>query len=143
MDKKKFIADVRLRLAGFGFPVSVAPGASDDMFVEFSYEKVMNQIRHRINRGSIPKGLYEIAVDMVVAEYLFMKDSLGQIDKDNGNYDITASAKKIQDGDTNVEFSSSKEAEQASDPAIKFANLLDYLRRGNGTDFTHYRAMLW
>lgn len=141
MNKVKFIADVKLRLAGFGFPVK--PGGSDDMFIEFSYEKVVNQIKHRINRSSIPKGLYEIAVDMVCAEYLYMKDGLGQIDKEAGDYDITASAKKIQDGDTNVEFSTSAAAEAASDPAVKFAALLDYLRHSNGTDFTHYRRMLW
>lgn len=122
------------RLASFGYTVTEA----DSWVIGFLIEKVENHIKNSCNILSVPDGLYQVAVDMVVGNFLFEKkavnaDSLAGID-------LSAVVKQIQEGDTNVSFAvgeGSKTPEQRLDAVISW--LMTYGEK----DFVTYRCISW
>lgn len=73
----RMLEDVKKRLGSLGISVSGEPSNSDDLILSFTIDKVANHINNQTNLMSIPKGLEEIAIDMVVGEFLFLKKAWG------------------------------------------------------------------
>jgi hypothetical protein len=126
--------DVIKRLQSFGYTVTEA----DSWVLGFIIDKVENHIKNSCNILEIPDGLYQVAVDMAVGNFLFEKkavsaDSLAGID-------LSAVVKQIQEGDTSVSFAlgeGSKTPEQRLDAVISW--LIGYGEK----DFVKYRCIVW
>ncbi|WP_400194616.1 hypothetical protein [Lysinibacillus telephonicus] len=130
------LEDVKKRLSSLGITVSSEPSSSDNFILSFTIDKVTNHIKNQTNLSSIPNGLKEIAIDMVVGEFLLTKKSMGQLDIATLNFDLMA--KQVQDGDTNVTFA----VNENTTPEAQFNTFLNYLRH-NDTDFARYRVLVW
>ncbi|ODV55460.1 hypothetical protein [Lysinibacillus fusiformis] len=128
--------DVKARLKSLGISVSSEPNSPDEVMLSFCIIKVTNHINNQTNLSEIPQGLHEIAVDMVVGEFLYTKKSMGALSVET--LDFEAIVKQIQEGDTNTVFA----IEANSTPEAKFNAFISYLQH-NETDFVRYRVMLW
>lgn len=127
---------VKQRLTDFGFPVSNEPGNLDNNLLAFAIEKVEFYIQVRTNLKLIPDELTNVAVDMVVGEFLFTKHSSGQLDL--SHIDFEAVVKQVQDGDTNVTYAVS----DSYSPEALFNNLITVLRHGE-VKWSDYRVIKW
>lgn len=126
------LEDVTARLASFGYTVT----QGDAWMLNFIIAKVENCIKTECNLGLVPDGLHNIAVDMVVGEFLLSKKSTGQLT----GIDISAVEKSIQEGDTTVTFaigSGDKTPEKRLDELILF--LMEYGK----SSFISYRTFSW
>lgn len=130
------LEDVKKRLESLGIPVSSAPTSADDVILKFTIDKITNVIKNQTNLSEIPNGLHEIAVDMVMGEFLLAKKTMGQLDIGTLNFELVA--KQIQDGDTNVSFAVSEK----TTPEGQFNAFVNYLRH-NDVDFVKYRVLTW
>lgn len=128
--------DVVMRLSALGVNLSSAPSSSDDMLLKHAIDKVTSHIKSQTNLSAVPKGLREIAIDMVIGEFLLTKKAMGLLDVETLNFDTVA--KQVQDGDTNVSFA----VEANSTPEAQFNAFIAYLQHGN-TDFIKYRVLTW
>ncbi|PAE20507.1 hypothetical protein CHH80_10870 [Bacillus sp. 7504-2] len=130
------LEDVKNRLESLGISVSSTPTSTDIVLLKFAIDKVENHIKNQTNLSSIPKGLKEIAIDMVVGEFLLTKKSMGQLNIESLNFDFVA--KQVQDGDTNVSFA----VNEKTTPEGQFDAYVNYLRH-NDVDFVKYRVLTW
>lgn len=117
--------DVKKRLEALGFTVE----ASDTWVLNFCIDKVTNHIKNNCNLSAVPKGLYEVAVDLVCGEFLFGKLNCGQLEYANA-------VKRIKEGDTDVEY-----VDGASD--LELLNKMISDLRGRDIDFAAYRRIAW
>ena len=126
------LEDVTKRLESFGYEVTEA----DNWMIEFLIQKIENSIKADCNINTIPEGLHEIAVDMVVGEFLLNKKSRGQLE----GFDLETAVRQIQEGDTSVTFAvgyGSKTSEERLDELILYL-----MNHGKGK-FTSYRCIKW
>lgn len=128
--------DVKQRLTSLGISIPSEPGNTDDMMLSFCIDKATNHIKNQTNLNEIPQDLHEIAVDMVVGEFLIAKKSMGTLVIDTLDFDLIA--KQVQDGDTNTTFA----VEANSTPEAQFNAFINYLRHDK-MDFLRYRVLLW
>lgn len=132
----RLLQEIKDRLRSLGIAVSSEPGNADEAIINFSMDKVTNHIKNQTNLNKIPEGLFEIAVDKVVGEFLYLKKSMGQLDVSTLNFDLVA--KQVQDGDTSVTFV----VNDNSTPEGQFNILIDSLRNSE-TDYAKYRVLTW
>ena len=123
--------DVTQRLASFGYTVVQA----DDWMLDFIIQKVSNHILNSCNISSIPEGLHQMAVDMVVGEFLMGKKASGQLNESEIMSSEAVTSIKL--GDTQVNFGEDRTASQQLDSLIAF------LLKGYESDLTLYRCMKW
>ncbi|WP_431808799.1 hypothetical protein [Lysinibacillus sphaericus] len=130
------LEDVKARLKSLGISVSSEPNSADEVMLFFCITKVTNHINNQTNLSKIPQGLHEIAVDMVVGEFLYAKKSMGALSVETLDFELIA--KQVQDGDTNVMFA----IDASSTPEAQFNSFIAYLQH-NEVDFTRYRVFVW
>lgn len=123
--------DVTQRLASFGYTVVQA----DDWMLDFIIQKVTNHILNNCNISNIPEGLHQMAVDMVVGEFLMGKKASGQLDESEILSSEAVSSIKL--GDTEVRFAEGESDSQELD------GLIGFLMKGYETDLVSYRQMKW
>lgn len=123
--------DVTKRLASFGYTVTDADG----WMLNFIIQKVTNHILNSCNISKIPDGLHQVAVDMVVGEFLQGKKASGQLDESSILSSEAVSSIKL--GDTQVNFAEGETASQELDSLIAF------LMKGYEADLVSYRCMKW
>lgn len=128
------LQEVKDRLASLGITVSSEPGSFDLSILQFTLDKVTNHIKNQTNLLSIPNGLHNISIDMVVGEFLFTKKSMGQLAIDTLN--LGAFTKQIQEGDTSITF------DEKTSPEMQFNAFISYLQH-NEFDFVKYRVLSW
>lgn len=125
---------VKQRLGAFGYEVK----DSDEMLLSFSVQKAENTVKNECNVLQVPEGLFNIAVDMAVGEFLLAKKTFAPDDIAGLDLDITV--KQIQQGDTNTVFAvgeGSQTAEQRLD------TLIQHLLTGGREQFSCYRRLRW
>lgn len=125
---------IKERLQSLGYRVK----DSDDIAINFAMQKVENTIKNDCNISAIPDGLMNIAIDMVVGEFLMSKKTFAPNDLLSLNLEVAI--KQIQEGDTNIAFATgegSKTDEQRLDSFINY--LLTYGR----SEFNTYRRFKW
>ena len=125
---------IKERLRSIGYAVK----DSDDIAINFAMQKVENTIKSDCNISAIPDGLMNIAIDMVVGEFLMSKKTFAPDDLLNFNLD--SAIKQIQEGDTNISFAvgeGSKTDEQRLD------SFIDYLLNYGRDEFITYRRFRW
>lgn len=123
---------VKERLNSLEVPIT----DNEDSLLNFSIDRVRNHIKTQTNRQDIPIELNEIAIDMVIGEFLFLKKSMGQLDIET--IDFSPFAKQVQDGDTNVIFA----VELDGTPESKFNAMIEYLQH-NEVDYRKFRRLSW
>jgi len=123
--------DVKKRLESFGYTVTDA----DAWVLDFIIKKVENHIKNQCNTSTVPEGLYEIAVDMAVGEFLLGKKNIGQLT----GFDLDAAIKSIQEGDTNITYAFGN---GSMTPEERLNQLIDYLMHPEA-DFVSYRCLKW
>ena len=128
--------DVVMRLSALGVTLSSAPSSSDDMLLKHAIDKVTSHIKNQTNLSAVPNGLKEIAIDMVVGEFLLTKKSMGLLDVSSLDFDVVE--KQVQDGDTNTVFAVS----ESTTPEAQFNAIINYLQH-NEIDFVKYRVLTW
>lgn len=126
------LEDVTKRLESFGYEVTEA----DDWMIEFLIQKIENSIKVDCNINTIPEELYEIAVDMVVGEFLLNKKSRGQLE----GFDLEAAVKQIHEGDTSVTFAI---GDGSKTPEERLDELILYLMNYGKGKFAAYRCIKW
>lgn len=125
---------VKERLQSLGYTVK----DSDDIAINFAMQKVENTIKNDCNVSAIPDGLMNIAIDMVVGEFLTSKKTFAP--NDLLNFNLDSAIKQIQEGDTNISFAvgeGSKTDEQRLD------SFIDYLLNYGRDEFITYRRFRW
>lgn len=125
---------IKERLQSIGYAVK----DSDDIAINFAMQKVENTIKNDCNISAIPDGLMNIAIDMVVGEFLMSKKTFAP--NDLLNFNLDAAIKQIQEGDTNISFAvgeGSKTDEQRLD------GFIDYLLNYGRDEFITYRRFRW
>lgn len=125
---------VKGRLRSFGYEIQ----DGDEAILDFCIQKVENTIKNDCNVSSIPDGLMNVAVDMVVGELLtakktFAPDSVAGLDLD-------AAVKQIQTGDTNVTFAT---GEGSWTTEQRLNNFLSYLLTYGKEQFSCFRRIRW
>lgn len=120
------------RLASFGYVVT----ENDSWMLDFIIQKVENSIKNDCNIDSVPEGLHEVAVDMVVGEFLLNKKSKGQLE----GFDLDAAIKQIKEGDTSVTFAI---GEGDSSPEKRLDDLILYLMTYGKGKLVSYRCIKW
>lgn len=126
------LEDVKMRLESFGYTVTDA----DSWILNFIVQKVENHIKNECNISSIPDGLYDIAVDMVVGEFLLSKKSTGQLT----GFDLSAAIKQIEEGDTSITYAIGS---GDSTPEQRLDALISYLMNNGKNEFVSYRRVKW
>lgn len=131
---------IKLRLKSLGYE----PTEADDFALDFVMKKTEQHIKHFCNISSIPDCLEYVFIDMAAGEFLQTKKSLGQLSIEQVEQ-ITGTAepaiKKIQDGDTTIEYQSVNTT--AVDSTTLFNNLMDKLINGYETDLIRHRKLVW
>lgn len=125
---------IKERLQSMGYAVK----DSDDIAINFAMQKVENTIKNDCNISAIPDGLMNIAIDMVVGEFLMSKKTFAP--NDLLNFNLDSAIKQIQEGDTNISFAvgeGSKTDEQRLD------SFIDYLLNYGRDEFITYRRFRW
>lgn len=123
--------DVTQRLASFAYAVVQA----DDWTLDFIIQKGTNHILNSCNISSIPEGLHQMAVDMMVGEFLMGKKASGQLDE--SEIMSSEAVTNIKLGDTQVNFGEDRTPSQQLDSLIAF------LMKGCEAELTSYRCMKW
>lgn len=125
---------VKARLLAFGYELK----ESDDALLFFSIQKVENTIKNDCNVPEIPDGLENIAIDMVVGEFLTAKKTFSP--GDITGLDLDYAVKQIQVGDTNTVFAT---GEASSTPEQRLNSFLNYLLSYGRDQFSCYRRIRW
>ena len=110
---------------------------SDTWMLNFCIEKVTNTIKNECNISQIPDGLYYIAVQMIVGEFLMAKKNSGQTDGFE-SIDFSAVAKQIQEGDTNITFAV---GDASLTPEQRIDTLIGFLLNNRKSQFVTYRCL--
>lgn len=128
------LKSVKQRLQAFGYKVK----KSDETVLSFSVKKSENTVKNECNVPHMPEGLFNIAVDMAVGEFLLAKKTFAP--DDIAGLDLDVAVKQIQQGDTNTVFAvgeGSQTAEQRLD------GLIDHLLNSGREQFSCYRRIRW
>ena len=125
---------VKTRLQSFGYVLQ----DGDEVILIFSIEKVTNTIKNDCNVSEIPDGLMNIAIDMVVGEFLTVKKTCSP--NDIAGLDLDYAVKQLQEGDKNTVFATGEGSLTAEQ---RLNNLLNYLLTYGRDEFSCYRRIRW
>ncbi len=113
-------------------------GAGDDPLIPYMINSVSERVKNETNQDTIPEGLYHVATELVVGEYLTFKKNAGQLDAEG--LDLEAAVKQIQEGDTNTVFAI---GEGSLTPEQRLDALISRLTRDRTREFLRYRRLVW
>lgn len=128
------IEKVKERLASFGYTFK----DGDEIILNFSIQKVKNAIMNECNVPEVPDGLENIAIDMVVGEFLLAKKTYSP--DDLAGLDLDMAVKQIQTGDTNITFSV---GEGSQTPEQRLNAFMNYLLGYGKEQFSCFRCIKW
>lgn len=133
---------VKARIQSLGFVVT----AQDDAFLTFQITKTVKYALAQINHHSVPIGLTEALIDMVVGEFLLIQQALGKLDDGSGNPSgslVNGQVAEIRDGDTTVKYASNSETGKGQgNIPTGFQGLLEQLLQPN-YDWGQWRRLRW
>lgn len=122
------------RLKSFGYELQ----EEDEFVLTFSIQKVENTIKNDCNTITIPDGLINIAIDMAAGEFLTAKKTFAP--ESISGLDLEMAVKQIQEGDTNVVFTTGEGSLTAEQRLNAFLN---YLLTYGRSEFYCYRKIRW
>lgn len=122
------------RLLALGYEFKKA----DEPILSFSVQKAADTVKNECNLPEVPQGLFCVAADMAVGEFLMAKKAFAP--DDISGIDLDAAVKSLQIGDTSTSFTIGEgtlTAEQRLD--ILISRLLNSGRE----QFSCYRRLRW
>lgn len=122
------------RLLALGYEFKKA----DEPILSFSVQKAADTVKNECNLPEVPQGLFCVAADMAVGEFLMAKKAFAP--DDISGIDLDAAVKSLQIGDTSTSFAIGEgtlTAEQRLD--ILISRLLNSGRE----QFSCYRRLRW
>ncbi|MBO5704540.1 MAG: hypothetical protein J6R99_00810 [Alphaproteobacteria bacterium] len=123
------IETIESRLKSLGYEAD-----NNDIFaLQFVLTKVENHVKNFCNIDTIPAELEQLIVDKTCGEFLAQKKASGQLT----GAQIEGVVKKIQDGDTTVEFAGNTDAETV------FGSYINNLVNGHDECLLRYRRLVW
>jgi len=128
----QFLFDVSKLLESLGYNLK----PEDDWLLGFIIQKVENYIKNECNVSVVPQGLYYVAVNMTVGQFLFTLKGSGKL----VGFDFEAAIKQVQEGDTSVTFAI---GDGSLTPEQRFDSLLSYLMNFGKSEFVSYRCIKW
>lgn len=120
---------IKERLASLGYECV----ESDDFALDFVIKKTEQHIKHFCNIITIPDCLEWVMIDMVCGDFLLTKKNMGQLT----SMQVEGVVKKIQDGDTTVEYNATTDREAT------FCALLEKMAHGHTDDLLRHRKLVW
>lgn len=123
------LEEVKTRLDTLGY----ATVDGDDIAIKFAVDKTQVHVKHFCNINEIPECLNAVMVDMAAGDFLYSKKAMGQLTV----MQIDQIVKKIQDGDTTVEYATT------TDPEAIFNSYLNKLIDGHYDDLIAHRKLRW
>lgn len=123
------IEQVKERLVSFGYEVV----DGDDFGIQFAVQKAEQYIKHFCNINTIPDCLNHVLIDIAAGDFLQTKKSLGQL----SSMQIEPIVKKIQEGDTTVEYAATVDREAT------FNAYLDKMVLGHDSELIAHRKLRW
>ena len=116
--------------------IGYTPTEEDDFLIDFSIDKVENDIKNYCNIGEIPDGLVYVFCYRITGEFLNAMKNSGSLDIENMKLN-TAFVTSISIGDTSTSFSDKNSDEN------RINSLISYLLT-TGQDSIHaYRCIKW
>lgn len=102
--------------------------------LRFITKKVINYILAETNQSSVPNGLYEVAVEMVIGEYLKRKKATGTL----GDFDLSGAESSIKIGDTTVSYGDGTQTDEE-----RLDNLILTLTTPSSSVWARWRRIRW
>ena len=125
---------VKQRLMSFGYELK----EGDEMLLSFSVQKAESLVKNECNVSEIPEGLFNIAVDMAVGEFLLAKKTFAPDDIAGLNLDMAV--ERIQQGDSDTVFAVGKGSQTAEQ---RLDALIQHMLTGGREQFSCYRRIRW
>ena len=127
-----FLQDVVDLVTAMGYTLTTG----DDYLLSFSAGYVEQEIKNACNVPEVPKGLYKVAVGLILSRFLTTKKAKHEVDA--STLDFSPMLKELSEGDTKQvwDTSSSSSAEQRLDLFIAA------LENGRN-QFITYRRLKW
>jgi hypothetical protein len=122
------LATVKKRLESLHITVT----NDDDWLLNFLIEKVSDFIENGCNVDKIPDNLYFFAVDMVVAEFISNKKSVGKLT----GIEVATAIKTIKEGDTSITYA-------VADGADSLESLILDMKKNLENQFATFRRLVW
>lgn len=123
------IEQVKERLKSLGYEVV----DGDDFGLQFAVQKAEAYIKHFCNISTIPECLSHVLIDIAAGDFLLTKKSIGRL----SSMQIEPIVKKIQDGDTTVEYAATIDREAT------FNAFLDKMVQGHDSELIAHRKLRW
>lgn len=129
------VQSVRDILPAFGYEDVTS---NDEILIRHAIERVILRLKAYTNQTVLPKGLKYEAINMSVAEFLFIKKQSGNLQ--DGEHGITFPnvIKQFTEGDTNVSANMAGKDDEAM-----FNNWIEKQRHGDPVIIEHYRRLHW
>lgn len=125
---------VEERLISFGYDFKDA----DKPLLSFAVQKAENTVKNECNLPEVPEGLFCVAVDMAVGEFLLSKKTFAP--DDISGLDLDSAVKSLQVGDTSTSFAVG-EGSQTAEQRLDF--LINRLLNAGREQFFRYRRIRW
>lgn len=127
------IDNIKERLLSLGYETT----DNDTFALGFLQTKEENYVKHFCNIKEIPECLDQVIIDKICGEFLSQKKATGSSSTDGGTNTMGASGvvKKIQDGDTTVEFEVSSN--------ITFNTVVKDLTKSYEEELIRHRKICW
>lgn len=126
-----FVQTFLNRLVSLGY----TPKEADLWELSFVMSDVENRIKNSCNTGSIPEGLFNVAVDMMCGKFLKIRKDSGRLEL--STLDLSGAITSITEGDVSISFDASATDEQ------KLNQLINYLMTKGEGEFVCYRKLKW
>lgn len=126
-----FFRSVLERLISFNYILK----EDDAWVISFCIIKVENRIKNFCNISEVPHELNEIAVDMVIGEFLLALKNTGKLEINE--LDLNGTITSIKEGDTQVNFDTNTSDES------KIDYLINYLLNSKEGDLICFRKIRW
>lgn len=124
----------RERLISFGYDFKDA----DKPLLSFAVQKAENTVKNECNLPEVPEGLFYVAADMAVGEFLLSKKTFAP--NDISGLDLDTAVKSLQVGDTSTSFAVG-EGSQTAEQRLDF--LINRLLNAGREQFSRYRRIRW
>lgn len=116
--------------------IGYTPTEEDDFLIDFSIDKVENDIKNYCNIGEIPDGLAYVFCYRITGEFLNAMKNSGSLDIENMKLN-TAFVTSISIGDTSTSFSDKNSDEN------RINSLISYLLTTGQDSINAYRCIKW
>lgn len=128
------VQSVREYLPAFGY----TPDDDDDIIIRHAIERVIARLHAYTNQCVLPAPIKYEAINMSVAEFLFIKKTTGNLQNGEGGISFPNIVRQFTEGDTNLSANMAGKDDEAM-----FNDWLEKTRHGDPYILEHYRRLHW